>query len=718
MAAAPRSASPPPRAAVGKAGRDGWVPPGAAVTVGSLTLPGGMLYVGRQLPAAVGYGPDPALIDPRLPLDFRRPDWAAGSVGYWPSYSDITPGARAAYLTWLADGRRAPNAPISWPFLFFYGLERRVLVDAAKGQDISDELPAIAAEVRRLLDLYGDNGSFRGYTTRFLQLLDFYATSTGDVSVPARTGNPWDVPMALRVGLGEQAVDGTPISADWALAWAYYHPEIYLRTPATRCAAEFEALFRTRYAERHGPGLTIKATTTRLKLDYYSASAGIGQAELSTTLPDVLTQAGPSKKLAALVEECTASLDAYSRFLGRNPDARGTLPAAALLPPELADNAGGDDLARLNSFVNAALDGQPSAVVDAGELLAFWPLATPGKVAKAEAVTLAQLLSARGIGLEPDVRHGGPVPDPVGVVVLFRAEPGQPASPSPEYQAAALLMHLASVVSTADGHASDAEISHLVAHLEAAMGFGAAERARLEAHLRWLLATPVKLTGLTKRLAALDQGQRENIGDFLTTVAATDGHVSPEEIKILTRIFKLLGLDPASVYSRVHAATTGGVRIAAVGPVTVRASSPGAHAYAIPPAPAARPDPSASRDLAAPVQLDAATVAAKLAETAAVTALLGSIFTDEEPTPPLLPAATGHTIAGLDAAHSTLLTVLAGRGSWARAELEAECAGLGLLPDGAVDTLNEAAYERVGDPLVDGDDPITIDPGVAQEMQA
>jgi hypothetical protein len=76
------------------------------VTVGSLTLPGGMLYVGRQLPAAVGHGPDPALIDPRLPLDLRRPDWAAGSVGYWPSYSDITPGARAAYLTWLADGRR------------------------------------------------------------------------------------------------------------------------------------------------------------------------------------------------------------------------------------------------------------------------------------------------------------------------------------------------------------------------------------------------------------------------------------------------------------------------------------------------------------------------------------------------------------------------------------------------------------------------------------
>ncbi|GAA3164020.1 TerB N-terminal domain-containing protein [Blastococcus jejuensis] len=678
-----------------------------------------MLYVGRHLPAANGFGQDPALIDPRLPADFRRPDWAAETVGYWPAYCDITPGARAAYLTWLAGGRREPNVPISWPFLFFYGLERRVLVDTAHGED-SHELPAIAAEVRRLLEIYGESASFRGYATRFLQLLDFSATSTGDLTPPPRTGDRWEVPMTLRTGLGELAVTGTPVSADWALAWAYYHPEIYSRTPATRCAPEFDTLFRTRYAAQHGAGLTVRATKKVLQFDYRSASAGIGRAEVSTTLPDVLTQAVPSKKLAALVEECTTSLDAYSRYLGRNPDGRGTLAAAALLPPELTDSAGGEDLARLSSFVDAALDGQASAVIDAGELLAFWPLATPGKVAKAEAIALAQLLGVRGIGLEPDVRHGGPVPDPSGAVVLFRAEAGQPASPSSEYQAAALLMHLASAVTAADGHVSDAETSHLMAHLETALGFDAAERARLHAHLRWLLATPVKLTGLTKRLAALDQGQRENIGDFLTTVAATDGFVTPEEITMLTKVFKLLGLDPASVYSRVHAATTGGIRTAAVAPVTVRAAAPGAHAYAIPPAPSPGSDLGAARGggAAAGVQLDAATVAAKLAETSAVAALLGSIFTDDDAPKPTPPPATGPCFAGLDAAHSTLLTVLAGRDSWARAELEVECAALGLLPDGAVDTLNEAAYERVGDPFVDGEDPITVDPGVAQEMQA
>ena len=127
--------------------------------------------------------------------------------------------------------------------------------------------------------------------------------------------------------------------AEWALAWTHYHPEIYPRTPATRCTAEFEALFLMRYAARYSAGLTIRATKSSLRYDYYPASAGIGQVQLSTDLPDVLTQAAPRAKLAALVEECTNSLDAYSRYLGRNPDGAGTLAAAALLPPELVADA-------------------------------------------------------------------------------------------------------------------------------------------------------------------------------------------------------------------------------------------------------------------------------------------------------------------------------------------------------------------------------------------
>ena len=81
-------------------------------------------------------------------------------------------------------------------------------------------------------------------------------------------------------------------------------------------------------------------------------------------------------------------------------------------------------------------------------------------------------------------------------------------------------------------------------------------------------------------------------------------------------------------------------------------------------------------------------------------------------------AAVGAAVAGLDGAHSRLLRLLAGRDTWTRAELEQRCADLKLLPDGAIDRLNEAAYDTAGDPLVEGEDPLDINTEVAQEMLA
>lgn len=697
-----------PPATVARPGKDGWVPPGVPVEVAGLTIPGGMLYVGQHLPAANGGDIDPALINPTLRVDLARPDWSATYVRYWPCYSRLSPQARAAYLIWLAGGRREPKVPITWPFLFFYGLERRVIVDDVKSGSARDEVPLIRAEVVRLLGLYGDNYSFHSYATSFLDLIDFSGASTN--TPPPLTQDRWPVPMRLLTAIGQFATDGTPVPADWALAWAHFHPEIQTRTAATRCPDEFDALFRARYLAKHGAGLTVRATKSVLRLSYRPASAGIEQDQLLTTTPDVFTQAVPGKKLAALVEDCTDALDGYSRYLGRHPHTQGTLAATALLPPELvADSAG--ELGRLTAFIDQQLAGAAQVLVEGADLIAFWSAKTPGKLSKADAVALAQLLGARGVGIEPDVRLGGPVLA-AGPTVLFRTAPGQPAAPSPAYSAVAIMLHLAAAVSTAGGRVSNAETTQLQEHIESAMHLSAPERLRLHAHTTWLLAGPPKLTGLTKRLDLLQDAQRNAIGDFLTMVAVADAVVSPAEVTTLTKIFKLLGLDPASVYGRLHAATTGA--LPATGPVTVRRQSSGAPGYAIPP----RPVSGAAQPTV--VRLDEALVRAKLAETAAVSALLGSIFADDDPTPNPRPTSTADEpeVAGLDGPHSALLRVLAARGSWSRAELKAECAGLALLPDGALDTLNEAAYDVVGDPFAGGEDPIDINREVAQEMLA
>nr|MBA3276522.1 hypothetical protein [Chloroflexia bacterium] len=56
-----------------------WIAPGKPVEVHGYLIAGGMLYVGESLSAPTG-GVDPALIDPTLDVDTRRPDSSKDSL--------------------------------------------------------------------------------------------------------------------------------------------------------------------------------------------------------------------------------------------------------------------------------------------------------------------------------------------------------------------------------------------------------------------------------------------------------------------------------------------------------------------------------------------------------------------------------------------------------------------------------------------------------------
>jgi hypothetical protein len=123
--------------------------------------------------------------------------------------------------------------------------------------------------------------------------------------------------------------------------------------------------------------------------------------------------------------------------------------------------------------------------------------------------------------------------------------------------------------------------------------------------------------------------------------------------------------------------------------------------------------------------LDLAAIEAKFAETAEVSSLLTDIFSDDEaeagtvkqkvPEPPDTPS-----LAGLDGIHSTILRTLAARDVWTRSEFEELAAQYGVMPDGALDTLNEASLDAIDEPFVedDGDDTLTINDFARQELFA
>ena len=126
--------------------------------------------------------------------------------------------------------------------------------------------------------------------------------------------------------------------------------------------------------------------------------------------------------------------------------------------------------------------------------------------------------------------------------------------------------------------------------------------------------------------------------------------------------------------------------------------------------------------------LDAEKIAEIMKDTRQVTDLLTEIF--EGPADPEPPeeeiedtdehavGATAADIAGglLDPAHAELVRFLAARPKWPRSDFEAASSRFGLMPAGAIETINDAAFERCDEPLIEGDDPLDVNEIALKEL--
>jgi hypothetical protein len=678
-----------------------WVAPGEAVAIQGAIISGGAFYLGTALSSPLLHGDEPALVNPDLPVEVPTSMARDPDMHYWPSYGSLSPGQRATYLSWLASDRNLVELPIGYVFLYFYGFERRVFIDLLGTSDLAVELPWVRAEVERLRRIYGVNPSLNGYASRFLWATDCLGESTDVFEPPTTPTRMWYIPDSIKLGLGQLAKTGRPLSANWALAWLKSDPESFMRTPAERCPDEFAQLFALRYATRYGDGLVID-TNEMLQLDYQPASRSFGRVDLPVgDLPDVTASENPIRELRKLGQECTDALDAYSRWVGRNRD-RTSLVATALLPPDLVRATPPPALDQLRMWLATQLAESQEAVVDGQQILARCSTGPVERLANRDSAALCQLLTAFGYGIEPDVRFGGPALGQ-GKAVVFGEDP-EAAGPVQRQDRAYAILDLAMTVAALrdpDDHALDGLTDQLVAALELPM----VGRRRVRAHLRWVASQSPNLSAAKKTMWGESREAREDVGTFLVEWATQRGAVTPPQVEGLTRAFTALGLEPASMFSLIHQRAVN----PSAEPIEVRGLGGTARGESIPPPP---PTP---RGTGHSVVLDSGALEAALASTAASTALLGRIFVEDE-----LPAASmsslHHDPANLSTPYRSLLNHLAARASWSRTEFATLAASLNLLPNRAIDVLNEAALDQLGEPVLEGEDVLEVNHDVMKEL--
>jgi tellurite resistance protein len=336
------------------------------------------------------------------------------------------------------------------------------------------------------------------------------------------------------------------------------------------------------------------------------------------------------------------------------------------------------------------------------------PIGATARAAHIQA--MATRLAETELGIEPDVLAGAAARRYDESIVVFAGEDGDVAARNrADYRAAQLMLQLASAVAAVDGDFGPKEMLHLSQQIKTWSHLSPAQQQRLLAHLRLLVTQPATLSGLKKKVEPLSASARESIAEFMVAVAHADGMIEASEVKMLERAYRALGIDAGRVFNDLH--------VTAAAPKTPRPGVvPGSD--------------SGAPESVARFQLDQEKVARLQKDTAKVALLLSSIFAEEqqqvtEAVEVAIEDAESDVddelevgLLALDGQHTAFANMLLQRESWSRSEAADVAADLGLMLDGALERVNEAAFEHHDMPLVEGDDPLEVNREIREVLDA
>ncbi|MCG3763710.1 ATPase [Vibrio cincinnatiensis] len=670
-----------------------WIGESEQLTIIGRKLNKGLFYFGGVMNSLDGYGLEPSLVDEGRPASKSSVNIGAElhtdeTLGYWPSYSTLSKECRGAYLDWLASDRSDPNTPIGYVFIYYYGFERRIIENQVNSQVSDQEFTTIFEEVLRLHNVFNTNRSFRGYSANLLELMALFRPALLEQRVAEipDTNNA----LSFKLKLAKTIVNGHPVGAELALDWLKNTFEYSLKTPARRCEEEFRKLFEIRFSQKFCEGISVKPNKTKLRLSYHAASNGINGIDLNLEeLPDPSILKGPINKLIPIAEQCTEELGSYSRYLGKADTSKNDIAALMLLPKELANESNSSIIESFKSWAVQVVQND-NGLTTVKEFWSHTGIPLPKAMNKKENELLIKLAAKVDIGIAPDMRFHQTKFKTDGNIVLFSPGHGEFFEPSSAFNQVSLWMRLGAMVATIDGIVDQDEKLTLQKLIEHDDRLSPSEKSSLNAYLTWRLNSPANTAGLKARIEQLNSPQIESLKKFIISIALADGKVDSSEIKQIEKLYTCLGLDKSLVTSDIHNLASTRAPNSASTTTT---------------------DESGDKFL-----LDEDILAMHESDTSDAKSMLESIFTvDNEPEVEMSSFSTGHD--GLDNAHKNLFDMLLSKEIWPRNEVHELCSKLNLMVDGAIETINDWAYEKVDAPVLDDDGDIYVDLEIVEELK-
>jgi len=675
-----------------------WYPSGTAVDIKRFKVPDGMIYVG----AGLGSGAASCFIDKTLAVATDGADISGSSMPYWPSYATIDPRCRLAYLQWLSSGKFNTEYSIGYIFLYFYGIERRLMQGSVDRQ----ERNSLLGEIHRLRSIYGENNSFNRYSLALLDAAGLKAMldDGGNIDdyLPDLSKHYVEMPLALKLVLAKKIVREERLTFEFAAAGFLSLPIVCggprLRIGATKSWGEFLRLLRIRFSKAFPEGFKLRnKKSSHLRLMYHAA-AGNSPVPLvpyteTRDLPDPIDLTWT--KMTDLVDRSMDDLAPYAKLASRHPERAGSLEAVALLPDELKQ----EEISTKYSDQITWLSGLPRPVAKKplSELIKRFGGFEVADLR--QQVALASFLETLGYGLEPNPLTSSTRlrPDDIISIFYFGNLSAEKLDPRPEYKLGTSIATLiAGIAGSSESGLGEQELKWL-GWIARRLHLTELETIRLNAHVQWLASRRLTTAQLRKAISNVPADERGEIATFTAHVAAADGVVEKSEIAFLEKIYAELGVDRQVLYRTLHDISVGAA-MPATDPVVVVPASKGRNGAAIPGA--------APKTGGTVARKDRSNVKRIVEDTARVTDVLAKIFADEEDSDPIaskMSAKTSARFPDLDEAHADLVAYFleADGEVIPRQSLEEKAKALGLLPGGALETVNDWSFDKYDEPLLE-----------------
>lgn len=675
-----------------------WILYKEIVTIRGREIKSGFFYTGKYMRSIKGYSIEPSFVSENI---HREGD--NNEIGYWPSFSGLTKNQQDTFLDWLSNGRTNTLTNIGYIFIFFYGLERRVLIDMYQNKYRDDiELSLIVAELKRLIYQYKDNYSFNNYAKGLLDFIcvafDKYEEVNDDFLKLENYKVSYDYyPTLFKIYLSKEVSKTNSLNVELALKWLYSDPFVDLRTPAIRCKEYFETLFRAEYDRLYPKGLSIKANKSKIKLEYRPASNSFAYEnfKILTDLVDYTALNKPINILKEIATRVTDMLDQYSRYLGRNPDDTHSIKALSLLPKELLIDVNSDIVQTIKNKYLFELSNEDVIFASANQIIEDLKFTFSKSLKKKDVIAISQFLDKFNIGIEPDARFGSPQFSLDDKVLLFRKINDKIQAPSKEYSASLLIATLGLIISAADGTITQEEIQQITNHIKLNLDLNDVELRRLNYYLQWGNVANFTTSILNSKLKTISTNNKHTIVSFMMQLANADGYISPDEINILEKVYKAFGIDEKSLYSDIH---------------NIQSSSYSTKSL----------ESKTNITKGKSIALDKDIIKRTLEDTDEVQSLLTSIFDEDEVEEVVnteVDRSCNKNIFNLDNKHSDLVRKLIEHIKLDENEFTILCEQYNLMPQGAIENINEVIYENLEDDLIYQEGSIEINQNIIEEIK-